>query len=77
MRILFFFFSCAKKEGSIGPRGGVLDLLLLIIVLLPLFLRYVSVLRAHVRELFSSVGLDAILASCGYGLAARFMSCKD
>ena len=65
MPILFFFFPCAEKEGSIGPYGGVLELLLLIIVLLPLFLRYVSVPRAHVRELFSSVGLDAVLASRG------------
>ena len=65
MPILFFFFPCAEKEGSIGPYGGVLELLLLIIVLLPLFLRYVSTLCAHVRELFSSVGLDAVLASRG------------
>ena len=65
MPILFFFFSCAEKEGSIGPYGGVLELLLLIIVLLPLFLRYVSASRAHVRELFSSVGLDVVLASRG------------
>ena len=65
MPILFFFFPCAEKEGSIGPYGGVLELLLLIIVLLPLFLRYVSTPRAHVRELFSSVGLDAVLASRG------------
>ena len=63
MPILFFFFPCAEKEGSIGPYGGVLELLLLIIVVLLLFLRYVSAPRAHVRELFSSVGLNVILAS--------------
>ena len=65
MPILFFFFPRAEKEGSIGPYGGVLELLLLIIVLLPLFLHYVSTPRAHVQELFSSVGLDAVLASRG------------
>ena len=65
MPILFFFFPCAEKEGSIGPYGGVLELLLLIIVLILLFLRYVSEPRAHVRELFSLVGLDAVLASRG------------
>ena len=31
MPILFFFFSCVEKEGGIGPYGGVLELLLLII----------------------------------------------
>ena len=54
-----------------------LELLLLIIVLILLFLRYVSEPRAHVRELFSLVGLDAVLASRGRGLAVRFVPCKD
>ena len=65
MPTLFFFFPCAEKEGSIGSYGDVLELLFLIIVLLPLFLRYVSVPHADVRGLFSSVGLDMVLASRG------------
>ena len=50
--ILLSFFSCTEIKGSIGPRGGVLELLLLTIMLLPLFLRCVPAPYTHVWELF-------------------------
>ena len=54
MSILFPSFHA--QEGSTGPRGGVLELLLSSAALLLPSLRYVSVLRVHVRESFELGG---------------------
>ena len=77
MPVLPFFLSCAKRESSVGPRGGVLNCYRYFVMLFPLFLCYVSVPCARVRELLNSGRLVVVFASRGRGLAARFMSYKD
>ena len=52
--VLFFSPFPAQRDSSVGPRWGVLGLLLLIIVLLPLFRYCAFVPHAYAQKLLSS-----------------------